>query len=102
MRLNENQIKVITALAKKHFSDDVQVYLFGSRTDDQKRGGDIDLLILSPDETILSTARKLAYLVALKKEMGDRKIDVVLDNERTRSKISFYRSITHNSIRLTD
>jgi hypothetical protein len=36
LRLNQNQIKAITALAKEHFSDEVQVYLFGCRTDERK------------------------------------------------------------------
>ena len=102
MRLNENQIKTITTLAKKHFSDDVQVYLFGSRTDDRKRGGDIDLLIRTPEESDLSTIRKLSYLAELKKVMGDRKIDVVIDNAHIRSKQNFYRSITRNYILITD
>lgn len=103
MRLNQNQIKTITTLAKKHFSDDVQVYLFGSSTDDRKRGGgDIDLLIRTPDESDLSTIRKLSYLAELKKVMGDRKIDVVIDNAHMRSKQNFYRSITRNYILITD
>ncbi|MDY9918626.1 MAG: hypothetical protein U2P89_07105 [Proteiniphilum sp.] len=52
MRLNQNQIKTITTLAKKHFSDDVQVYLFGSRTDDRKRGGEIFAIIRPVVDTL--------------------------------------------------
>jgi predicted nucleotidyltransferase len=49
--------------------------LFGSRVDDSKRGGDIDLLIQpeSPDEML---TRKLQFLGILEREMGERKIDL--------------------------
>ena len=45
MRLSETERKAIKAALKKHFDATARVYLFGSRTDDQKRGGDIDLYI---------------------------------------------------------
>ena len=53
--------------------------MFGSRVDDSKRGGDIDLLIKpeSPDEML---TRKLQFLGILEREMGERKIDVVIEN----------------------
>ena len=45
MRLNSKEIQSIVRIAKEIYGEDVSVYLFGSRTDDTKRGGDIDLLI---------------------------------------------------------
>ena len=53
--------------------------MFGSRVDDSKRGGDIDLLIQteSPGEML---TRKLQFLGILEREMGERKIDVVIEN----------------------
>lgn len=43
MRLDENEKKAL-----KHALKDFrgEVYLFGSRTDDSKRGGDIDILLV--------------------------------------------------------
>ena len=45
MRLNSKEIQSIVRIAKEIYGEDVSVYLFGSRTDDTKRGGDIDLFI---------------------------------------------------------
>lgn len=51
------------------------VYLFGSRTDVQQRGGDIDLLVLSKTLDIMD---KLDILVDLHRELGEQKIDLIL------------------------
>lgn len=100
MRLTPFQISTINKLAEKHFGQETIVYLFGSRTDDQKKGGDIDLLITNADETTLALDAKVRFLAELKAEIGDRKIDVVFDNENTRQKINFYRSITRQKVAL--
>jgi len=46
MRISKNEIEIIknSILSK---DKNTKVFLFGSRTDDSKRGGDIDILILS-------------------------------------------------------
>lgn len=48
MRLNAAEIKTIVQTAQEIFGLEVSVYLFGSRIDDTKRGGDIDLLVCTP------------------------------------------------------
>jgi predicted nucleotidyltransferase len=54
MRLSESQIEIINKLAKKYFGPMATVYLFGSRTDENKKGGDIDLFISNDDENIIN------------------------------------------------
>ena len=44
MRLNKEYIKAIKEVIQSRFSD-AKIYLFGSRVDDTKKGGDIDLYI---------------------------------------------------------
>lgn len=100
MRLTRFQIDSINKLAKKHFGQETTVYLFGSRTDDHKKGGDIDLLINNTTEETLSLEAKIRFLAQLKAEIGDRKIDVVFDNDNTRQKKNFYRSIIRQKVEL--
>jgi len=74
MRLT-NQNREIIRNAFAEFFSDGEIFLFGSRTDDSKRGGDIDLLILSDykrDFKIISNFR-----IALLRRLGDRKIDIL-------------------------
>lgn len=74
--------------------------MFGSRTDDSKKGGDIDLFIKNNDESTLTLEAKIHYLTELKKILGEQKIDVVFDNSETRKKQNFYRSIINNQLEL--
>src|SRR5512144_3002065 len=45
MRLDPSEITAITATAAQVFGPSATVRLFGSRVDDRRRGGDIDLYI---------------------------------------------------------
>jgi predicted nucleotidyltransferase len=100
MRLNEFQIEAINTLAKKHFGEGTTVYLFGSRTDENKKGGDIDLFITNQDKNRLHLEAKVQFLAELKTKIGDRKIDVVFDNDFTRQKENFYRTILQDRVKL--
>ena len=100
MRLTSFQIDAINKLAKKHFGNETKVFLFGSRTDDSKKGGDIDLFIHNNLETVLTVAAKIRFLAELKSEIGDRKIDVVFDNVCNRQKKNFYKSIDRQKMEL--
>ncbi len=78
MRLTDHQIAVIKSTAREIWGAQVQVRLFGSRVDDNRRGGDIDLYVSGvtlPAEEQLQT--KLRFLVRLKQLLGDQRIDVV-------------------------
>lgn len=48
MRLTPRQRNSILSAASDCFGADAQVILFGSRADDNARGGDIDLLVELP------------------------------------------------------
>lgn len=100
MRLKQFQIDTINKLAKKHFGKETTVYLFGSRTDDNKKGGDIDLFITSSNEARLTMEAKIRFMAELKANIGDRKIDVVFDNANTRRKKKFYRSVNRQKVEL--
>lgn len=55
-----------------------RVFLFGSRVDDNKRGGDIDLL-LRPRHSDQMLTRKLHLLRLLERQLGERRIDIVIE-----------------------
>lgn len=78
MRLAPEQIASIRRAAVAAFGADTRVTLFGSRVDDNKRGGDIDLLI-QPTRSDQPLVRKLRFLGLLERDLGERKIDVVME-----------------------
>jgi predicted nucleotidyltransferase len=100
MRLSQFQIDSINKLAGKHFGQETTVWLFGSRTDDLKKGGDIDLFISNNNENSLTIEAKIHFLAELKTKIGDRKIDVVFDNSITRQKKKFFRSVIRQKAEL--
>ena len=78
MRISSHEQSIITTLAKQFFGTTSSVILFGSRVDDGKRGGDIDLLIQLREPVQEQYKKKLEFLAALKQAIGDQKIDVVV------------------------
>lgn len=77
MRLNPAEISIIQNAFHALFSEG-SIYLFGSRVDDSKRGGDIDLLVEVPTP-IDNPAQVAAQLSAkISRQMHGRKVDVLL------------------------
>ncbi len=74
MRLSKAEIQAIREVVRRH-DPDARIRLFGSRLNDQLRGGDIDLLILS-GKLIYRDKLKIRY--QLKDRLGDRKIDLIV------------------------
>jgi predicted nucleotidyltransferase len=54
---------------------DARVWLFGSRTDDAKRGGDIDIAVLSPK---IGIAERMKIRRSITDVLGEQKIDIVV------------------------
>ena len=63
MRLTPAQIDTIQSTAEVVLGDDAQVWLYGSRLDDQRKGGDIDLLIESSQKASIMNRAKIKYQV---------------------------------------
>jgi predicted nucleotidyltransferase len=62
------------------FASGTAVYLFGSRVDDSKRCGDIDLLVetagpLAPAELV---ERRTPFVARLYRLLGEQRIDIVI------------------------
>ena len=74
MRISKEQISVLknNILA---FDKNAKIFLFGSRTNDDKRGGDIDILILSNNKLTLEGKAKIRYNFF--KVFGEQKLDII-------------------------
>jgi uncharacterized protein len=80
VRLRDQDIKSMIALFITLFSKGDSLWLFGSRVDPQKKGGDIDLYIETHHQDIaLIAQKKRRFLSDLKLKIGDQKIDVVVN-----------------------
>jgi predicted nucleotidyltransferase len=99
MRLSTDQIQAIRQAATAAFGQGTAVWLFGSRVDDAKKGGDIDLLVCpqapayghaaqaTPTTNATNTAKpqpafmqKVKMLTLLEQALGERKIDIVVEH----------------------
>lgn len=78
MRLSEHERTLIRAATERRFGPAARVLLFGSRVDDLRRGGDIDLLVELPQAVDDPLAGSVALEVDLMRELGERRIDVLL------------------------
>ena len=82
MRLSKYYIDSIKTVFISVFGTG-KIYLFGSRVDDMKRGGDIDLYIEVHNQENLFD-KKIKFLSKLKQKIEDQKIDVVFNEDPTR------------------
>ena len=92
MRLSSEEVMLLKSTLKR-LDEKAELYLFGSRVDDSKRGGDIDLLIVS---SVLDKAAKRAFRLAFFERFGDQKLDVLVDDGSFAEpfhKIAFERGI---------
>jgi predicted nucleotidyltransferase len=84
MRLSDQERHTIRAVTAEVFGPDARVMLFGSRVDDTRRGGDIDLFVDAPDTSNLS-AKKIRFAVQLQMRLGEQKIDIVVASDPSRT-----------------
>jgi predicted nucleotidyltransferase len=80
MRLSAAERRAIESASREALPAGTRVLLFGSRVDDSRRGGDIDLLVelpapLSADDIVERRTRFTARLYRL---LEERRIDVLM------------------------
>jgi predicted nucleotidyltransferase len=79
MRLSKKEITIIKEIIEDIFIEPT-VYLFGSRLDESKRGGDIDLFIIAQDSSL---EQKIKALARLKRALH-KPVDIVLHKDFSR------------------
>lgn len=80
VRLSYHDLEALEFCFKKHFLNNDRLWLFGSRADLTKKGGDIDLYI-ETNETNVDKVIKMEsrFIGELEDTIGEQKIDVVLN-----------------------
>jgi predicted nucleotidyltransferase len=77
MRINEVEKKAVTE-AVQAADPSARIWLFGSRADDTKRGGDIDIAVLSGNIGIPERMRIRRSITDI---LGEQKIDIVVSED---------------------
>ncbi len=79
MRIDEEQRLLAVNELKRRFGNNSYVWLFGSRTDDARRGGDIDLYIEAESAPkVARFMKKIEAGVALERIFGGVKVDLLV------------------------
>lgn len=77
MRLKPTEVEAIKAAARQAFGDTAIVRLFGSRLDDEARGGDIDLHV-EADPSVDEWHARGVFEDALFRRIEPQKVDLIL------------------------
>jgi predicted nucleotidyltransferase len=86
MRLTRSQQQIIRETTAEVFGADAAVFVFGSRIDDDARGGDLDLLIQSAQPVAEQGRKALQLMARLQMRLGDQPIDVLVLDPLTERK----------------
>jgi hypothetical protein len=80
VRLSDYDRAAIESLFVKNFLPEDKLWIFGSRVDLEKKGGDIDLYIETHANDVEEAIKMHAdFLGDLEQKIGEQKIDIVLN-----------------------
>ncbi len=77
MRLSTTQQQCILQATRQNFGADAKVWLFGSRVDDARRGGDVDLYVETKQSNTLMAALLCKMTI---EERLDLHVDLVVND----------------------
>lgn len=96
MRLTpEERMGIITALTRFLSGISAELRLYGSRTDDARKGGDIDLVLISDFADDLDKYQMLGQIYL---QIGEQKIDFSIITPKEFFEDPFWRSIAEHSL----
>lgn len=76
MRLTDDERQSIILVSQGFAPHGSVLKLYGSRTDDEARGGDVDLVLIVPQASQAHAVNWLQWRVALQTALGEQKFDV--------------------------
>ncbi len=100
VRLKEFEIKAILELFATYFLPSDHIWLFGSRANMSKRGGDIDLYIETSLPAAQAFDKRLNFQVDLCDLIGDQKIDVVINTINQSDNLVIYQVAKDEGVQL--
>ena len=103
MRVTSEQLKIIKNLSCRYFGEDANLWLFGSRADDRKKGGDYDFLIetsINDADTII--ARRINLIAELQSTdpFEDEKIDIIVKRRFSTFDMPIYQVAKHEGVQI--
>ena len=103
MRVTAEQLKIIKTLVHQYFGDDAELWLFGSRVDDRKKGGDYDFFIetsVNDADTII--AGKIGLIAELQSTdpFADEKIDIIVKRRFSAFEMPIYAVAKQEGVQL--
>lgn len=101
IRLDNRELENIREIFRIHFLHTDKLWLFGSRVNQDKKGGDIDLYIETTYIDLATVAeKKIGFLVDLKEKIGDQKIDIVINVLSENKQLLIYDEAKLTGVRL--
>jgi len=97
MRLTESQVQMIKQVVTMLAGKGAQVTLFGSRVDDDKKGGDVDLLVTLRDEVDHPAELSAKISARLMRLFQGRKVDVLLSAPNLKT-LPIHSVATHKGV----
>jgi len=95
MRISEDEKKILMRAVMAQ-DPEARVWLFGSRVDDEKRGGDIDIAVLSSH---IGRAERMRIRRSIADALGEQKIDVVVSRD---GEDAFFRLALEHAVPLDE
>jgi predicted nucleotidyltransferase len=95
MRITDAEKDVLVSSVRQA-DHNARIWLFGSRLDDSKKGGDIDIAVLSP---LIHIPERMPIRRSILDCIGERKIDIVVSADGTDP---FFQLAVETGIRLDE
>jgi len=95
MRLSEREISVITDAVANRFGPHACLYLFGSRTNDALKGGDIDLFVDLPEVDHETVHHSCQTIADIQLQLGEQKIDLIVRHPDLTNQPIFHEALRH-------
>jgi predicted nucleotidyltransferase len=100
MRVSDKNVAIFKNTIHSVFPGETKVFLFGSRVDDNKRGGDIDLMVVSDLRSNALETAKIMAITKIQMALGEQKIDLIVTNDPERDPRPVVREVLQHGVEL--